>query len=481
MRRAIILAQGTGSKLWPFSTTRPKAAVPVGGAPLLQQQIRSLAAEGIDSIIVVATSRFEAHLRHLVSGKGEQSLGAAGMGRLGDSTPSSNVQVLAWDPPQGTAVALHYALQSAEDEPVLVLYGDMLWDPETLSKLLSAHREDPGTPLVLAAPLHELENQTMYLAIRVQKGCVEEVIAHPRHSVTHRLAGAFVFQPKMILPYLDAHPGYVAAIPSGGMPPQNEADLAQTIQMMIEDGLPVRAVEPVAFALDIDRPWDILAANYVWLGFLGQALSTNIIHSSARISERADIQGHVVLGENAVIGPGVVIEGNVWIDKDAVVTNGAIIGGNTYIGPHTQIKDYALLGERTSIGPRCKIGYCAEIHGVLFGRSTVMHQCEVWGVLGEAVDIGAGTVFGTLRFDDQPQPHRVKGRWETPQYASCATFIGDFCRTGVNAIFMPGSKVGAYSAIGPGVMISGDVPENSLLLLKQEVERKEWGPAKYGW
>ncbi|MBC7262305.1 MAG: nucleotidyl transferase, partial [Chloroflexi bacterium] len=235
------------------------------------------------------------------------------------------------------------------------------------------------------------------------------------------------------------------------------------------------------FALDIDRPWDILAANYIWLGFLGQTLSTDIIHPSARISDRAGIKGHVVLGENAVIGPGVVIEGNAWIDKDALVTNGAIIGANTYIGPRTQVKDYALLGEHTSIGPRCKIGYCAEIHGVLFGRSTVMHQCELWGVLGEAVDIGAGTMFGTLRFDDQPQPHRIKGRWETPPYASCATFIGDFCRTGVSTIFMPGSKVGAYSAIGPGVMVSGDIPENSLLLLKQEVEHKEWGPAKYGW
>jgi hypothetical protein len=46
---------------------------------------------------------------------------------------------------------------------------------------------------------------------------------------------------------------------------------------------------------------------------------------------------------------------------------------------------------------------------------------------------------------------------------------------------MPGCKIGAYSAIGPGVLVEGDVPERSLLLLKQEVERKEWGPEKYGW
>lgn len=481
MNRAIILAQGIGSKVWPFSTTRPKAALPIGGTPLLRQQIRSLAAQGITSIIVVTSSRFESQLRYLVSGKGSQPIGAAGLGEPDLGMPQTDVEILVFDPPQGTAPALLQALQSIQDEQVLVLYGDVLLDPATLLKLLSTYKESQDTSLVLAAPLHRLENQTMYLAVRVREGLLEEVIAHPRHSVTHRLAGAFIFQRNVVLPYLEAHPGYVVAIPSGGMPPQNEADLAQTIQMMIEDGLPVRAVEPVAFALDIDRPWDILAANYTWLGFLGQSLSADVIPHSARVSEKADIKGHLVLGENAIIGPGTVIEGNAWIDRGAMVTNGVIVGPNTYIGPYTQMKDYALLGEHSSIGPRCKIGYCAEIHGVLFGRSTVMHQCELWGVLGEAVDIGAGTMFGTLRFDDQPQPHRVQGRWETPPYASCATFIGDFCRTGVHTIFMPGSKVGAYSAIGPGVIVSGDVPENSLLLLKQEVERKEWGPQKYGW
>ncbi|MEM4724586.1 MAG: NDP-sugar synthase, partial [Candidatus Hadarchaeum sp.] len=332
MKKAIILAQGAGSKLWPFNTTRPKVAVPVGGASLLRQQIHSLAMEGIDSIIVVTSSRFEAHIRYLVSGKGEQPTGAAGMQWQDNQKPMPHVQVVALDPPQGTAPALRHVLQGIEDEPVLVLYGDVLLDPETLSRIISAHHEAPDASLVLAAPLHELENQTTYLAVRVQKGLIEEVIAHPRHSVTHRIAGAFIFQSRTVLPYLEAHPGYVAAIPSGGMPPQNEADLAQTVQMIIEDGIPVRAVEPAVFALDIDRPWDILAVNYVWLGFLGKTLSTDIIHPSAHVSERAEIKGHIVLGENAVIGPGVVIEGNAWIDNNATVTNGAIIGANTYIG-----------------------------------------------------------------------------------------------------------------------------------------------------
>ena len=391
------------------------------------------------------------------------------------------VQVVALDQAQGTAPALHQALQGVEDEHVLVLYGDVVLDPETLPRLLAAHAEDKGIALALAAGLQPLEDQGMYLAVRVNAGCVEEVVAHPRHGVTHRLAGAYVFPSAAIVPYLEAHPGYVAAIPSGGMPPQGEADLAQCLQMMIEDGLTVRAVEPAAFALDVDRPWDILTANYTWLDFCGSLLDRDLVHPSARISERAEINGRVAVGENVLIGPGAIIEGAAWIEKDSVVTHGAILGRSAHIGPRCQVKDYAWVGEYSSIGARCKLGHCAEVHGVTFGRSTIQHYCEVVGVLGLAVDVGAGTTFGTLRFDDRPQGHRVRGRWETPRRASEASFIGDFCRTGVGSLLMPGSKVGAYSAIGPGVLVEGDVPESSLLVLKQQVERREWGPEKYGW
>ncbi|MBC7263655.1 MAG: NTP transferase domain-containing protein [Chloroflexi bacterium] len=482
METAVILAQGEGTKIWPFNSTRPKAAIPIGGKELLRHQIESLRRAGVSRILIVANSRFAPRLRHLASGVGSQPLGAVGI-READIPPvaEAKIDVLVLDPPRGTAPALQRALESLEDRYILALYGDVLLDPATLPNLLAAHRESPETSLALVVPLDQLEDLTIHLAVRVKDSQVEEVIAHPRHSVTHRLAGAFAFDRQQVLPYLQAHPGYVPSIPSGGMPPQDEADLAQTLQMMVEDGLTVRTVEPAAFALDIDRPWDILIANYVWLEFLGKALTQDHIHPTAHVSERADVNGHLVVGEGATIGPGVVLRGNAWVERNAEVTSGAIVGANTYIGPRTSVRDYAYLGDHTSIGPRCKVGHCAEVHGVVFGRSSIVHYCELWGVLGEAVDVGAATVYGTLRFDDRPASHRIKGRWETPRFASDATFIGDFCRTGVNVIFMPGSKVGAYSAIGPGVVVNGDVPERSLLLLKQEVIRKDWGPEKYGW
>jgi bifunctional UDP-N-acetylglucosamine pyrophosphorylase/glucosamine-1-phosphate N-acetyltransferase len=106
---------------------------------------------------------------------------------------------------------------------------------------------------------------------------------------------------------------------------------------------------------------------------------------------------------------------------------------------------------------------------------------EIYGIVGENTDIGAATVCGSLRFDDGSTVHNIKGRRETPENFSCAVYIGDNCRTGVNTTFFPGVKTGAYSVIGPASIIAEDVPEGTLVYPKQELVKKNWGFEKYGW
>jgi bifunctional UDP-N-acetylglucosamine pyrophosphorylase/glucosamine-1-phosphate N-acetyltransferase len=86
-----------------------------------------------------------------------------------------------------------------------------------------------------------------------------------------------------------------------------------------------------------------------------------------------------------------------------------------------------------------------------------------------------------LRFDDGETVHKVLGRREIPHVGANASYIGDFSRTGVNAILMPGVKVGAYCCVGPGVVLYDDLPHRTLVLVRQDLERREWGPERYGW
>jgi bifunctional UDP-N-acetylglucosamine pyrophosphorylase/glucosamine-1-phosphate N-acetyltransferase len=108
------------------------------------------------------------------------------------------------------------------------------------------------------------------------------------------------------------------------------------------------------------------------------------------------------------------------------------------------------------------------------------HYGEYWGVVGRNADLGAATVCGTLRFDDQQTIHRVRGRREIPRSGANASYLGDFTRTGVNAILMPGVKVGPYSVVGAGVILNEDVPNNTLVYAKQELVKRPWGPEQYG-
>ena len=159
----------------------------------------------------------------------------------------------------------------------------------------------------------------------------------------------------------------------------------------------------------------------------------------------------------------------------------SIIDGPAVIGRDVKVRDYCQIGGHSTLGPEGVYGHGAEFSGVALAKVYCYHYCEIWGVVGQAVDFGAATVCGNLRFDDGETVWRVKGRAEVPTFASNAAYFGDFCRTGVNAIIMPGRRIGVYSCVGPGVVAYDDVPDRQMTLLKQELTTQPWGPERYGW
>jgi bifunctional UDP-N-acetylglucosamine pyrophosphorylase/glucosamine-1-phosphate N-acetyltransferase len=52
--------------------------------------------------------------------------------------------------------------------------------------------------------------------------------------------------------------------------------------------------------------------------------------------------------------------------------------------------------------------------------------------------------------------------------------MGDNVKTGINVSLMPGVKIGPNSAIGAEVLVSRDVPANTLLQVRQDFKTAEW-------
>ena len=464
MKTAIVLAAGLGRKVWPYGEFRQKCTIPVANTPIVRRVVENLIEVGCQRIIVVV-----GHYAQQVRGV------------LADIP---NVTFVTQNPIDGTASAVLTALDLLEDEPYLVVHGDIVTTPDNFRNLINGiclHNAEA------AALVQRLGNEDASDWLCAGVGTTESegksvstltgIEGHPRGG-SHRLCGVYAFRPTAT-PYLLRNPGIVTRVPVGGMPPP-ESEIAQSMQLMVDDGRTVLAVEAEDFFVDVDKPWHVLEANKRLVDHLAKQVTEDQIATGARISDAAEINGHIVLGKNSVIGPRVVINGTLIAGANNNITNGAILHGNIFVGDQCRISDYCDV-DSSAIGNRCIIGHGAEMAGVLFDKVYLYHYCEMSGVFGCATDIGAATVCGTLRFDDRDTPMQVEGRYEVPPYGANATYMGDYCRTGVNAIIMPGRRIGSYSVVGPGVILYDDVPSKTMIMAKQELVTKPWGPERYGW
>ncbi len=459
MKTAVILCAGHGMRFWPYNEVRHKAATPVMNRPNVRRLAESLQQAGIERLIVVVGA-FEASVRAALHGM------------------SLPIAFIRQNPPSGTANAVLSALPLIGEEPFLVAYGDIVTPPETLQRLIARHQDTGVLATVVAQPYLPEHDPRDWVGAYVREGRLRRVEGHSADT-NARLGGLFAFQPH-IRDALNAHPGLMTSVPVGGMPPL-EAELAQTLQTLLEQGHDIPVVEPAEFLVDMDKPWHIWEANARWLDYEASLLETDRIGKEVHIDDSAEIHGKLVVEDGATIGKRVVVHGNCFIGREARIVNGAILQGRTAIGARTRVSDYCLVGDDTVIGNGCIVGHDAEISGVMLDGSFLFHYCEIMGVVGQKVDIGAATVCGTLRFDDGDTLHTVRGRRERPEFGANGTYFGDFSRTRRQCDYHARRQDWHVLLRRRGIVVYEDIPSRKLVLLKQELVFRDWGPERYGW
>ncbi len=454
VQAAVILAAGRGERMWPFAEVRNKAAIPVGNTPNVRRLADALRRIGVQRVAVVVGCQ-SGSVRHAL-------LGVEG------------IEFVQQPDGGGTALAVLAGANALPDERFLVVYGDTVVHDDDLRALAEAQERTgaAGAALWDRIPYGEGGN---WHGAEVEGDTLRAIVGHESDS-TARWLGVVALE-RSILPVVEANPGFLRRVPVGGMPPA-EPDLAQSLNDWEGDIAAIEATRPV---VDMDKPWHVLQANAVVAEQLTAELTEHSIHPSARIHDGADIDGFVRLGPGSAIGNRVVIKGSLVVGSDTRIVNGAILAGRAVVGDRCRISDYGFVDARATIGHDCIVGHGAEMDGVLFDGAYLWHYCEISGLVGLSVDIGAATVCGTLRFDDGRAEHRIAGRRERPLVEANATYFGDYSRTGVNVITQPGAKIGAYTCVGPGVLVQGDIPSHTLRLLKQETVDRPWGPERYGW
>lgn len=451
--KAVILAGGNGTRLWPYAEIRNKAMAPVANRPLCAWAVDAALSAGMESVLIAAGPHSEQIADYF--------------------TGNPKVRVAHTGSTKGAAYTLA-AVKGELDGSFIALCGDTLYEPADLAALAASLAQGPA---VLLAKIRD-EAHGDYICAEAAEGRLLRIEGHPLQPMAARIS-AYGLTPGC-WPYVENCSTLMDDIYVGMMPPL-EAFLETAVAACLRAGIAVSAVEASGECIDVDKPWQLMKANAALAESLCSAITENVIGEGSVLDPSARIEGKIVLGKNCTIGRNVLIRGNLIAGDNTEIVDGAMIAGNCVVGSGCSIRQYCLVDGGSVIGNKCVVGHGAELSGVAFDTVYLYHYMEFWGILGRNVDLGAATVCGTLRFDNGNTEHRVKGRRELPADFANATYVGDFCRTGVNAIFMPGVKTGVYCIVGPGVLLAEDLPNNSIIMLKQETTVRGWSPDKYGW
>ena len=217
---------------------------------------------------------------------------------------------------------------------------------------------------------------------------------------------------------------------------------------MVKAGHKIKVIPYNDFWAPIKYPWHIFK---VMEYFLDNAQP--YIASSACISEKASIEGKVILRDNVRVLENAVIRGPVYIGANSIVGNNALVRDYSHIGSNSVI-GYSTEVKHSYIGDNC------WFHSNYIGDSIVDDNCS----------LGAGTVLANFRLDEGNIQIKVAGSLVDTGYDKLGAIVGRGCRIGVNASLMPGVRVGPDSFVGPQVCLRQDLGASKMVLLESRYQ-----------
>ncbi len=422
--KAVILAAGKGVRLQPITLTRPKHLIKVGGKPILEHCLNALKASGIKEVLIAVHYMADAIRDYFGDGEkfGLKIEYVEQKGLLGT----------------GNAVGV---VEPYVKGDFLMVYGDLLFTVEALKKALSLHREEKPAATMAVVPV---ENPEDYGVVELEDGkYVKRLIEKPSHEeapTNLANAGICVFSTEIF-----------EKVKETAASTRGEWEITDALSLFIREKKPVEAVEISREDwIDIGRPWDLFKANRWTL--------TRMKHEVFGCVENgAHLVGPVTVAETARVRSGAYVEGPAFIGEDSDV------GPNCYIRPYT------------SIGRKVRVGNACEVkNSIIMDNAHVGHLSYVGdSVIGENCNLGAGTITANYRLDAGTVKMLVKDMVVDSGRTKLGVVLGDGVKAGINVLFMPGVKVGCNSWVGPNVVVSRDLPADTMVVLEQNLRERK--------
>ena len=454
--KALILAAGKGERFFPFNVFRPKPMFPICNRPLLAWTLSRVVAAGITDVGIVVGHRGGRARNYFGNGQ-----------RFG-----CQITYIEQPETKGTAHAVGLSSNFIGKSDVLVINGDIFFSPNAIPHLLDTFKTQNCSGIAGTSHVDNLES---HVRAHIEKdGTLSSYTWKPRGGSGQALSGLYVFKNET-LPNLANTSDFVPRAQFGIAPPEGQ-EIYDVIPLLHNEGHPLIAVDLPGPWFDMDLPWHPKNVTRLAIREMAEQLTESVIAPSAVIDSNAHISGPIFVDENTTIARDVYIKGPVWIGKNTQIFEGSHLAPNTVIGDRCKIGPFAKVSGTVDVN--CHITYLGEFSGIMLEEGRVTHQIQLSGIFGERAEIGAGTQVGTLRFDDAEIEVEVQGiRRKAPGFTG--VLFGDYSRTGIGAMIMPGRIVGPCAMVGAGVVLMKNVPPNKAVLVKQQLDEIDWSPNIY--
>lgn len=182
MRKGIVLAGGSGSRLWPLTASVSKQLQPIYDKPMVYYPISILMLGQIQEILIITTEDQQCFYKSL----------------LGDGSQFGlEIEFAVQDSPRGIAEAFIIADEFIGDSPVALILGDNFFFGQGLGELLSSAGSEEQKATIFAHPVTDPER---YGIIEVDDlGApirVEEKPTSPRSNLA--VTGLYLFSSQVV-------------------------------------------------------------------------------------------------------------------------------------------------------------------------------------------------------------------------------------------------------------------------------------------
>ncbi len=428
MMKAVLLAAGEGVRLQPITSTRPKHLIKVCGKPILQYCLEAVKNAGLTEAVIVTHYMGEAFPEYFGDGK-DYGL---------------KLSYVKQKAVLGTGNAAAVAEPYVDDQFVLI-YGDLLFAPSVVDEAVKVFKAKKPQAVIGVVPVDKPEN---YGIMEFDGEKIKRIVEKPaagKAPSNLANAGVYVFT-KEIFKRIKKIKASI----------RGEWELTDALTLLAKEGKTVLASKiPKDDWFDVGRPWDLLEANNWALKHMKHEVLGNI-------EQGAHLTGQVTVAKSAMVRSGVYIEGPCFIDEECDV------------GPNCYIRTGTSLGKKVRVGNACEIK-----NSILMDETHAGHLSYVGdSVIGEKCNLGAGTIIGNYRLDAGSIKMMVKDKLVDTGRRKLGAILGDNVKTGINALFMPGVKVGANSWVGPNFTVKRDLPADTIAMIKQTEEIKQKPKAK---